>query len=66
MPLNLYMENKNECENNFYITASLSLILFSFFLFPQYIIFFLLYSMVTQLHIHVYILFSPIIMLYHN
>ena len=31
-----------------------------------YIFFFLLYSMVTQLHIHVYILFSPIIMLYHK
>ena len=29
-------------------------------------IFFLLYSMVTQLHIHVYILFSHIIMLHHK
>ena len=28
--------------------------------------FFLLYSMVTQLYIHVYTLFSPIIMLYHK
>jgi len=37
-----------------------------FFLFPQYIIFFLLYSMVTQLHIHVYTLFSHIIMLHHK
>ena len=33
-------------------------------LFPQYIIFFLLYSMMTQLHIHVYILFSHIIMVH--
>ena len=32
-------------------------------LFPQYN-FFLLYSMITQLHIHVYILFSPIIMVH--
>ena len=37
-----------------------------FFLFPQYIIFFLLCSMVTQLHTHVYILCSPIIMLHHK
>ena len=29
-------------------------------------IFFLLYSVVTQLHIHVHILFSPIIMLHHK
>ena len=29
-------------------------------------IFFLLYSMVSQLHKHVYILFSPIIMLHHK
>ena len=37
---------------------------FIFTLFPQYIIIiiFLLYSMVTQLHIHAYILFSHIIM----
>ena len=33
--------------------------------FPN-IIFFLLYSMVTQLHIHVYILFSHIIRLHHK
>ena len=40
---------------------------FDFFkLFPQYNFFFLLYSMVTQLHIHVYILFSHIIMLHHK
>ena len=40
--------------------------LFYFFLFSQYIIFFLLYSMVTQLHKHVYIFFSHIIMLHHK
>ena len=34
-------------------------------LFPQYI-FFLLCSMVIQLHIHVYILFPHIIMLHHK
>ena len=33
-------------------------------LLPQYKFFFLLYSMVTQLHMHVYILFSHIIMLH--
>ena len=32
--------------------------LFFIFLFPQYIFFFLLYSMVTQLHIHVLFFFS--------
>jgi len=37
-----------------------------YFLFPQYITFFLLYSMVTQLHIHVRILFLHIIMLHHK
>ena len=31
-----------------------------------FLIFFLQYSMVTQLHIHVYVLFSPIIMLHHK
>ena len=36
-----------------------------FYYFPN-AIFFLLYSMVTQLHIHVYILFSLIIMLHHK
>ena len=33
---------------------------------PQQVFFFLLYSMVTQLHIHVHILFSHIIMLHHK
>jgi len=36
------------------------------FEFPHYIIFFLLYSTVTQLHIYVYILFSHLIMLHHK
>ena len=44
--------------------ATLLFIYFNF-LFPQYI-FFLLYSMVTQLRIHVYILFSHIIMFHHR
>ena len=34
--------------------------------FPTTLFFFLLYSMVTQLHIYVYILFSHIIMLHHK
>ena len=38
--------------------------LFILLLLPQYKFFFLLYSMVTQLHMHVYILFSHIIMLH--
>ena len=38
---------------------------FLFFYFPN-TIFFLLYSMVTQLHIHVHILFLHIIMLHHK
>ena len=48
------------------ILTCTALIFFSFsFLFPQYI-FFLLYSMVMQLHIHVYILFSHIIILHRK
>ena len=39
---------------------------FFLLLFPQYNFFFLLYSKVTQLHIHIYILFSHIIMLHHK
>ena len=37
-----------------------------FFYFPNTVFFFLLYSMETQLHIHVYILFSHIIRLHHK
>ena len=33
---------------------------------PIQFFFFLLYGMVTQLHMHVYILFSPIITLHHK
>ena len=43
----------------------LTLNLYFLLLFPQYI-FILLYSMVTQLPIHVYIIFSHIIMLHHK
>ena len=45
------------------------LFIFSYLFFNCYFpntIFFLLYSMVTQLHIHVHILFSHIIMLHHK
>ena len=40
--------------------------IYLFFYFPNTLFFFLLYSMVTQLHIHACILFSHIIILHHE
>ena len=51
--------------NFFQLTIAFLFIYFLLLLFPQDS-FFLLYSIVTQLHIHIYILFSPIIMLHHK
>ena len=58
----------------YYVLSLYFIIIFYFFhfiiiIFNSYfpnMIFFLLYSMVTQLHIHVHILFSHIIMLRHK
>ena len=47
--------------------SPLETIIFFLNIFSCYLpIYFLLYSMVTQLHIHVYIVLSPIIMLHHK
>ena len=51
--------------HTFYSIKSLLFFFFKKLLFPQYI-FFLLYSMVPQLHIHVHILFSHTIMFHHK
>ena len=48
------------------IFKKLFICLFSFYCYFPNTIFFLLHSMVTQLHIHVYILFSHIIVLHHK
>ena len=51
----------------FYFFIFIFCVSFLFFLFPPNIIyFFLLYSMVTPSHIHVYILFPHIVMLHHK
>ena len=49
-----------------YRTANGAQNFFLYCYFLNIVFFFLLYSMVTQLHIHIYILFSHVIMLHHK
>ena len=51
---------------NFFIYIMIFILFFSIIAGLQHSINFLLYSMVTQLHIHVYILFSHIIIFHHK
>ena len=64
----MWKKMENEGVNLYRVSIFLGLLVLSFFLlyFPNTLLFFLLYSTVTQIHIHVYILFSPMTMLHHQ
>ena len=64
-----HVYSDEEEQNRIFPNPNITEAIFFFLLFSCYfpnMIFFLLYSMVTQLYIHVHILFSPIIMLHHK